>query len=685
MTKLPAQYLTSTDNPQAYPSAEMVSLLLKNAEISGDKALYIFLDDGYTETLRISYKSVVNKAKAVAVELQKNGNKGDHVLLLFPAGVEFIISFYGCFMAGMVAIPAYPPRRKKVDPRFLSILHDANPSIILATADIHQDLRKANLEGASLEKTHKLSYEEIDMNQSKEWINPEVSDKDIVLLQYTSGSTGNPKGILVSHGNMIHNLECIKQSFGFDENMIVVNWLPNFHDMGLIGCLIEPAFVGGSVVVMPPIRFIQKPVNWLKNITRYKGTCAGAPNFAYDYCADKISTEEMADLDLSSLTLLFNGSEPVRKESIDHFYKTFADYGSTTKQFFPCYGMAEAVLIISGGDYKTEPIYYNVDVRSLEEGKVVSASDGNESRQITACGFPWMGMSVAIIDPETKVPSPKGHIGEIWAKGPSVTQGYWNKPEDTKETFQACIVGTDDGPWMRTGDLGFIHEGQLYVSGRLKDLIIIRGANFFPNDIEHSVENAHEALRKNASAAFSMDIKDQEKLIIIQEIERAYMRDFDEDEIFESIRKAVFADHGIQPDIILLTKMGSIQKTSSGKTQRFAMRAIWKNKELDVLASWEKKEEKENIASAIGFRPEFLREWMINWMAQKLELDPGRIDPDKAVSAYGLDSITAVSLERDVNKQFGVEWPIESFLRDNSVNQLVEEGIELLRNTSSKF
>ena len=296
-----------------------------------------------------------------------------------------------------------------------------------------------------------------------------------------------------------------------------------------------------------------------------------------------------------------------------------------------------------------------------------------------------MGMSVAIIDPETKVPSPKGHIGEIWAKGPSVTQGYWNKPEDTKETFQACIVGTDDGPWMRTGDLGFIHEGQLYVSGRLKDLIIIRGANFFPNDIEHSVENAHEALRKNASAAFSMDIKDQEKLIIIQEIERAYMRDFDEDEIFESIRKAVFADHGIQPDIILLTKMGSIQKTSSGKTQRFAMRAIWKNKELDVLASWEKKEEKENIASAIGFRPEFLREWMINWMAQKLELDPGRIDPDKAVSAYGLDSITAVSLERDVNKQFGVEWPIESFLRDNSVNQLVEEGIELLRNTSSKF
>ncbi len=233
---------------------------------------------------------------------------------------------------------------------------------------------------------------------------------------------------------------------------------------------------------------------------------------------------------------------------------------------------------------------------------------------------------------------------------------------------------------MRTGDLGFIHEGQLYVSGRLKDLIIIRGSNFFPNDIEHSVENCHEALRKNASTAFSMEIENEEKLIIIQEIERACMRNFDADEVFESIRNAVFSDHGIQPDTILLTKMGSIKKTSSGKTQRFAMQAMFKDKELDTLASWEKKEDQESIASAIGFRPEFLREWMIEWLAKKLEIDPGKIDPDKPVSAYGLDSIAAVSLERDVNKQFGIEWPIENLLKDNSVNQLVEEGIVLLRN-----
>jgi acyl carrier protein len=290
-----------------------------------------------------------------------------------------------------------------------------------------------------------------------------------------------------------------------------------------------------------------------------------------------------------------------------------------------------------------------------------------------------MGMSVVIVDPETKEPCPKGVIGEIWAKGPSITQGYWNKPNETEETYNAFLAGTDNGPWMRSGDLGFIHDGQLYVSGRLKDLIIIRGSNFFPSDIEHSVENCHVALRKNASAAFSMDIDEQEKLIIIQEIERAYMRDFDADEIFESIRNAVFADHGIQPGVITLARMGSIKKTSSGKTQRFAMRAVWKKQEMEVLAEWKSKDKKENIASVIGFRPEFLREWMINWMSQTLELDPGKIDPDKPVSAYGLDSIKAVSLERDVNNQFGVEWPIESFLKENSINELVEEGIELLR------
>jgi len=683
MTNEPEQFLTSREDQVDYPAMDMVSLLEVNGNKFSDKDLYILLDDGYNESLRITFGEVVRHAKGVAAELQKSGQKGDHVLLLFPAGIEFVISLYGCFMAGMVAIPAYPPRRKKVDPRFLSILHDSKPTTIIATSTVHEDLSQLELVGEPLGNLQKLVYNNIDFSQADKWVDPEVSSEDMVLLQYTSGSTGNPKGIMVSHGNMIHNLEFLRQSFSFDEYLINVSWLPNFHDMGLIGCLIEPAYVGGVNIIMPPMKFIQNPANWIKNISRYQATCAGGPNFGYDYCVDKISDEDIDGLDLSTLKTLFNGSEPVRKDTLERFSAKFAPTGFVSRQFYPCYGMAESVLIITGPDYRTDQVYFNADANELENSKAVPAREGAETRYLTACGFPWVGMSVMIVNPETNVPAVKGEIGEIWAKGPSITQGYWNKEEESKETYQAYPEGYNEGPWMRTGDLGFIHEGQLYVSGRLKDLIIIRGANFSPNDIEYTVENCHKALRKNAGAAFSMDVDDQEKLIIIQELERSHMRDFNEDEIFESIRNAVFADHGIQPDIILLTKMGSIKKTSSGKTQRFAMRSVWKNNELDVLASWERPKEKQNSDSSIGFRPEFLREWMINWMAQQLELDPTKIDPDKPVSAYGLDSITAVSLERDVNKQFGVEWPIESFLKDNSVNDLVKEGVELLREKNS--
>ncbi|MCK5338525.1 MAG: fatty acyl-AMP ligase, partial [Bacteroidales bacterium] len=449
---------------------------------------------------------------------------------------------------------------------------------------------------------------------------------DIALLQYTSGSTGRPRGVMVSHANIIHNSECIKRSFGFDENLIGMNWLPNFHDMGLIGCLIQPAYVGGMNIIIPPLKFLQQPLNWFKNISKYKATNAGGPNFSYEYCIDKINDQELDDLDLSTISTMFCGSEPIRKKTLDQFTAKFDRASFRSQQFYPCYGLAESVLIVTGGDFRAEPIYLELDIRAMEENKVVAAESARDSRTLTACGYPWLGMSVSIVNPETKITCPKGEIGEIWAKGPSITQGYWDNAEETEKTFKAYIEGTEDGPWLRTGDLGFIHEGQLYVSGRMKDLIIIRGSNFFPNDIEHSVENSHDALRQNASTAFSAEIEGEEKLIIIQEVERTHMHDFDEEEVFEAIRNAIFADHGIQPNMITLVRMGSIKKTSSGKTQRFAMRTVWANNELNILANWEMAPEKENVATAIGFRPEFLREWMINWMAQKLELDPGKID-----------------------------------------------------------
>jgi len=583
MTK---QILHSKEGPREYPADDMVSLLLQNGAKYAEKDQLIFLEDGTDETQKDTYAEVLSKAKAIAARLQSTGEKGNHVLLLFPPGNAFMISFYATILAGMVAIPAYPPRKRKLDPRFLSILNDARPKIILGTETILRDLQQADLGETDLGNMQLVAYESVELDLRDRWVDPKISKDDLVLLQYTSGSTGKPKGTMVSHGNMIHNLECIYQSFNFDENLIVCSWLPSFHDMGLVGNLIEPTYAGGTTIYMPPIAFIKNPLNWLKVITDYKVTCTGAPNFAYDYCVEKINEQDIESLDLSSLTILYSGSESVREETLKKFHSTFARAGFSINQFFPVYGMAETVLLISGGDYKAAPVYTHVDIQSLEKNKVVVTDKGSSGRSLTGCGFPWIGESVAIVHPENHRILPYGEIGEIWTRGGSVTQGYWNKPEETESVFKAKIDTDPEGEWLRTGDLGFIHEGQLYISGRLKDLVIIRGINYFPNDIEHSVEKCHPALRQNANAAFSIDIEDGEKLVVIQEVERSHMRDFDEHEIIENIQQAIFADHNIQADVILLTRFGSIKKTSSGKTQRFAMRNAYLNDELDVLACW---------------------------------------------------------------------------------------------------
>jgi acyl-CoA synthetase (AMP-forming)/AMP-acid ligase II/acyl carrier protein len=673
------QELTSSLEDLKLPAGNMVELLIKRLKDHPDKTVYILLEDGVNEKNSITYAVMVAMAKAIAVTLLKNGTKGDRVMLLFSTGIEFITSLYGCFFAGMIAVPAYPPRRNKPNERFISIIENSKPAFILSNSLIYEDLNKYHKGNAFSEEICQLVYEEIPSELSEEWLNPNVQADDIALLQYTSGSTGTPNGVMVSHGNIMHNSECIKQSFGFDENSIGVNWLPNFHDMGLIGCLIQAAYLGGSNVIIPPLSFLKNPANWFRMITKYKATTGGGPNFAFDYCMEKVTDEEISEFDLSSLRTLYCGAEPIRKNTLESFTDKFRKAGFSGTQFFPCYGMAESVLITTGGDFKAKPIYLSIDPQAIEENKVLPVRAEKDGRMLTACGYPWLGMGVLIVNPETSTPSPAGEIGEIWVKGPSVAKGYWKDKQSTEKTFNAFISGTEDGPYLRTGDLGFIHEGQLYVSGRMKDLIIIRGSNFYPNDIEHSAENSNPALRQNACAAFSTDIDGEEKLLIVMEVERTHMREMNEEQVFEDIREAVFAGHGIQPHAITLIRTGSILKTSSGKIQRFALRKAWLRQELNEVASWVMKPEKEKADSLIGYRPEFLREWMINWMAHKLEIDPGSIDPDKPVSSYGLDSITAVSLERDVNAQFGVEWPLESFLKENSINQLVREGMDILR------
>jgi acyl-CoA synthetase (AMP-forming)/AMP-acid ligase II len=588
MTDKNKQYLKSEPFKGRYPANNMKDLLKINAVRFRDKVVYYFLKDGENETDRITYGQMETKAKAIAATLQFQVHQGDRALMLFPPGIEFIVSLFGCFFAGVIGVPAYPPRKNRLIERFEAIVKDSDPAVILTTQKILNDLRKNFPDEDCLSSMRYVVYEDVADDLASEWKNPEIFPEDLALLQYTSGSTGSPNGVMVSHGNMVHNSEFIKQVCEHDDNLIFVSWLPGFHDMGLVGSLIQPVYVGGTNVIIPPNIYLLKPMTWLKAISKYRATMAGGPNFALDYCVDRLRPQDLDGVDLSTIYPFFCGAEPIRKKTLDRFAATFKLWNFSPKQFYPCYGLAESVLIVTGVKLKNEPIILTVDSRAIEKGFVVPVPETHEAaRPFVSCGFPRVGTKVAIVDPETFAVCEEDRIGEIWTSGPSVAQGYWNKPDETQITFKAFLSDTGEGPFLRTGDLGFIHDGNLYISGRIKDLIIIRGLNHYPQDIERTVESSHEALSPGAGAAFSVDIQEKESLVVIQEVKRTFLRDLTVDKIFEAIRENIMEVHLLQVYSIVLLKPGSIPKTSSGKTQRYACRKDYLEGKLEVVAKWQ--------------------------------------------------------------------------------------------------
>lgn len=679
MTEDNLQILHSQAENIRYKAENMVELLEKKAREIPDKPVYIFLEDGVNEKQRITFRELSENAKIIATVLQENASKNDRILLIFPNGIEFITNLFGVFYAGMIGVPIYAPRKNRNNSRFKTVVEDCGAKIILTNSKIHKDLDKNFKDEPCLEDKKLFIHEEI-INRTQRWKDPMISGDDLAILQYTSGSTGNPNGVMVSHMNIIHNSEIINQGFKHDGNSMGTNWLPNFHDMGLIGALLQPVYMGFCNVIIPPGEFIRNPVNWLKAISKYKTTTAGGPNFAFDYCTSKISEEEKKDINLSSLKVLFCGAEPIHKNTLNNFTKEFNLSGFKSRQFYPCYGLAEYVLMVTGGDLQEDPVYFEADNKKLELGLIEKAGSG-DSTSFVACGHPWLGTTVAIINPETRMFCKSNEIGEIWVKGKSMTKGYWNNPEETDYTFNAFIQDNDDGPYLRTGDLGFIYGGQLYVTGRIKDLIIIRGLNHYPQDIEKTAESSHEALQDNASAAFSIIAANEERLVLVHEIKRTHIRDFDAEEIYDAIRLSVSDEHQVLPYAIILIRTGSIPKTSSGKIQRLASKKAYKAGELMILDQWIM-ELQENVPFGLkDYNFDELKAWLTNWLASKKGLNPSSIDPDKPIASYGLDSILAINLEKDVNETFGISWPIESFLKENTINSLVKEGMELLNGT----
>jgi 8-amino-7-oxononanoate synthase len=566
--------------------SNLVEMLLHRARCQPEDTAFTYLVDGENDQVHLTYRELDRQARAIGAWLESHDLAGERALLLYPAGLDFIVAFFGCLYAGVIAVPVYPPRRNRSLNRIQAIADDAEAKVALTTELVFNRVMPLIDETPHLKQLTWLPTCQVPVEMEREWTMPDVHGETLAFLQYTSGSTGTPKGVVLSHANLVHNSALISHSFEHTRSGKGVFWLPSYHDMGLIGGILQPLYIGRPNVLMSPMSFLQKPFRWLSAISRFGGSTSGGPNFAYDLCVQKVTPEQRKTLDLSNWRVAFNGAEPVRAETLDAFAEAFEPCGFRRDAFYPCFGLAEATLIVSGGYVNKPPIVRAFDSTAIARNEVVAVEPHTAgARELVGCGQNLPDQRIVIVDPETLTQCPDDRIGEVWAYGPSMAQGYWRQPEATERTFQARLSDSGEGPFLRTGDLGFLQDGELFITGRLKDLIIVHGVNYYPQDIERTVQQSHPRLRLDCGAAFVVEENGKpERLIIVQEIERHKRANFEG--VFDSIRRAVAGEHELAPDAILLIRAGSVPKTSSGKIQRHACRDGYLAGTLDVVAQW---------------------------------------------------------------------------------------------------
>ena len=558
--------------------SSLVDVLRYRATEQPNDPAYIFLPDRGAERLSLSFAELYTRARAVAVSLADRGQKGDRAVLLFSPGLDFIVAFFACLLAGVIAVPMMIPRRASSRDASAAILADCSPCFAMTRRDLVTDARPELMERFGIGR---LDWVFVDCRRpvSAELRAPLPlpAREDIALLQYTSGSTSSPKGVMVSHRNLIENSEMIRIALGNTRNSTHVSWVPLYHDMGLILNVLQSFYVGALCVLLAPVSFMQRPLSWLRAIHDYRAEVAGGPNFAFDLCVRRHRPEEIHGIDLSCWKVALNGAEPIRASTIDRFAATFAPYGFDAKSIHPAYGMAEATLLISAGRRGTGPITRRIDREALQRNQIVAPAKAQDAQILVGCGRQLVGERLAIVDPETRTSRGPGLLGEVWVAGPHVAQGYWRNPEATAAVFRVQMASGGARCWFRTGDLGFLDEdGELYITGRIKDLIIIRGINHYPQDIEETVQDCHTALRRHCGAAFSVpDHNDEEQLVLVQEVERTFRRQIAVEEIIAAIREAISREHEIAAREIVLIRTGSLPKTSSGKIQRRLTRQMF--------------------------------------------------------------------------------------------------------------
>jgi len=663
-------------------------LLRERARERPDRIGYSFLVDGDTEEVQLTYGQLDLRAGAVAAAVRAAGGVADtRVLLVFPPGLDFVTAFFGCLAAGVVAVPVYPPDPAALDrtlPRLLAVVRDAGPTIALTTSPLLGQLDLLRHVAPDVAALRWLAVDTLpDAGDGLPEPAAAVGPDAVAVLQYTSGSTSVPRGVVLTHRNLLHNSHLIQQVFGTTEESRGVSWLPPYHDMGLVGGLLQPLFAGCPVTLMSPLHFLEEPMRWLRAIDRCRGTVSGGPNFAYELCIRAAEQAPPDRLDLSSWEVAFNGAEPIRAQTLRRFADAFAPAGFRPDAALPCYGLAEATLIVSGA--RRRGVAVAVDRLALEQHVAAAPADGR-AVELTSCGRGTPDQRILIVDPATRVACPPGRIGEVWVGGPSVAQGYWRRPAETEQVFRARTGDGDDGPFLRTGDLGFLHDGDLVVTGRIKDLLIVRGRNHYPQDIELTAERADPGLRRGGAAAFLVDADGPEAhLVVVLEVRRQ-ADTVDVGGVAARVRRAVAVEQGLEVRTVVLVRAGGIPKTSSGKVQRWRCRQLYlagrlpEVSRLEVAAgpaaSTEPVDAREVLAADPARRPALLERYVRDQIARLGGLDPGDdpgdLDRRQPLLAAGLDSLTLTRLRSRMEAELGVGPPLAELLSGASLSTVVD-------------
>lgn len=673
----------------------LVDTLRYRALHQPEQLAFTFLQDG-DEPATLTYQQLDRRSRAIAAQLQALGLSGERALLLYPPCLDYVAAFFGCLCAGVVAVPAYPPRNQRNMPRIQAVVRDAQAAIALTTATTLSKVQTLLDQDTELGVLQWLATDSIANGIEDGWQEPLINRDTLAFLQYTSGSTGTPKGAMLSHGNLLHNAAMTYRCMEHSPSSKFVSWLPIYHDMGLIGGILQPLYGGFPCILMPPASFIQRPYRWLLAISQYQATTSGGPNFAYELCIHKITPEQRSQLDLSSWSVAFNGAEPIRADTLERFAAAFTACGFRQEAFYPCYGMAEATLMVSGGLKAEPPAIKTFQGAALERNQVIEVVPKHEdARTLVSCGQTLPEQQIVIVHPETLTRCRLDEVGEVWVSGPSVGHGYWHRIIET-QSFRAylsdtgvSVAGQSPGPFLRTGDLGFLHNGELFITGRAKDLIIIRGRNLYPQDIELTVERSHSALRPTCGAAFSVEAGGEEQLVVVQELE--FRQKPNIIQVTGAIRQAVAQEHGVQVYAVVLIKPGSIFKTSSGKIQRRACRAAFLAGSLDVEGSSvldADSVENENrltwevlLATSPDKRRPLVESYLQQQVVQVLKVALSQVNFQQPLTTMGLDSLMVFELKNRLESELGIAVSVVDLFESSSLAQLTVQVLDQLTTT----